>query len=317
MIVVERAPALLTIQDRGWRSTRALGLPVSGAMDTWALRLGNAIVGNEDGAAALEWALGAGVLTFECATAIALTGATLAASIGGAPLSPYERVAVPRGASLRVEGVIEGRFAYLAVAGGIATPPLLGSRSTYLPTALGGLDGRPLRTGDRLPVGVHPSLSSGSRAFTLPGALRPDYDATHVRLVPWVQYDSDESAFAESLFSVADESDRMGYRLVVDGGTPARRPQLLPSEGACAGVVQLPESGDPIVLMADGPTVGGYGKLGVVASADLPIVAQRAPRTQLRFTAVRVERAQQLLRRREVDIHTARTLSRETRSGGP
>lgn len=309
MILVARAPALLTVQDRGWRTSRALGLPVSGAMDPWALRLGNALVGNEDGAAALEWALGAGRLRFEEAAMIALTGATLEASLeDGSSLAPYERIAVPRGATLRVEGVTTGCFAYLAVAGGIATPLLLGSRSTYLPTSLGGLDGRALRPGDRVPIGAHHAPARGATPFSLPAGLLPAYDASHVRLVPGPQRDPHESELLAALYTVGDESDRMGYRLT--GGAPrARLPQLLPSEGACAGAVQLPESGDPIVLMADGPTVGGYAKVGVVIGADLPILAQRVPRAQVRFTAVSVERAQQLFRRREVDLHTARALA--------
>lgn len=312
MIVIERAPALLTVQDLGWRQQLAMGLPRSGAMDRWALRLGNAIVGNADDAAALEWALGSGKLRFTRPCIFSLTGASLTAFLDGVPVPPYHAIAAAAGAHLRVDGVSLGRFAYVAVHGGIDVPPVLGSRSTYLPTAIGGVQGRPLRTGDLVPLGHDHSPPSRGAGFALPDELRPAYSDV-VRVVrgpPDTALEHDVAGLTTHTFTVRGESDRMGYRL--GGATLAHRAQSRPSEGACVGAVQLPESGQPIVLMADGPTVGGYAKIAVVISADLPILAQRSERSSVRFHEVSVERAQQAYRRREVDIHTARELVRRT-----
>lgn len=310
MIVVERAPALLTVQDLGWRQQLAMGLPRSGAMDRWAFRLGNAIVGNADDAAALEWALGSGELQFARPCIFALTGASLTALLDGVPVAPYQATAAAAGASLRVDGLSSGRFAYVTVRGGIDVPAVLGSRSTYLPTALGGMQGRPLRTGDQVPLGQAHATSSRDSGFVLPDELRPAYSdiVRVVRGPPDTIPQDDVAGLTTHAFTVLGESDRMGYRL--GGATLARRPQTRPSEGACVGAVQLPESGQPIVLMADGPTVGGYAKIAVVISVDLPILAQRSERSPVRFREVSVERAQQAYRRREVDIHTARELVR-------
>jgi antagonist of KipI len=310
-ISVVHAPPFLTLQDGGRPGHRAAGVPPSGAMDPWALALANLLVGNAPGAAALEWALGAGAIRFEAPAVVALAGAEVDVSLGGEPAAPYRTLAADAGGVLAVERFVHGRFLYVAVRGGVDVPPLLGSRATYLPGRFGGLDGRRLRAGDRIPVGVTdaPAPRTG---FTLPEALRPAYAAPGgavLRLVCGPQAavldDAGWAEFLGAVYRVSRLSDRMGYRL--EGPAPvvgAVGTAALPSEPACPGAVQLPAGGMPIVLMVDGPTVGGYPKPAVVASADLSALAQRTPGEEVRFRLVTVEEAQKAYRRRAVELHT-------------
>lgn len=317
MITVVVAPPYLTVQDLGWRAYRAVGMPVGGAMDRWALQVANFVAGNAPDVAALEWALGGGALRFERDMAIAIAGASATATLRGAAVPACTTLVARRGDELRIERIDEGRFVYVAVRGGIAVPPLLGSRSTYLPARFGGLEGRRLAAGDRLPVGPAPVQPPPPEGFAVPSALRPRHDAARLRVIPGPQRSLVDAAewarFLDADFTVSVASDRRGYRLEgVLAPTPSA-PAALPSEPACPGAVQLPSGGAPIVLMPDGPTVGGYPKIAVVCAADLPVLAQRAPRTTVRFSEIDVREAQTLHRRRAIDLHTLAHLARSAR----
>ncbi len=287
MIEVVKAPPFATIQDLGWDTGRAIGLPRSGAMDPAALRFGNAVAGNPPGAAAIEWALGAGTLRFEEEALVVVAGRA-DVRLNDRAVAPGAPLAILRGSTLAITPHPGRRFVYVAVRGGIDVPAVLGSRSTYLPGGFGGHEGRRLKTGDRLAVGA-PGLEP---AGAVPA--RPEHPPAHTtepklrvtRGPQWNRFDAAaRDAFFAGRFTVSPASDRMGYRLSGPVIT-SRETATLPSEAACPGAVQIPDSGQPIVLMADGPTVGGYPKLAVVIDADLGLLAQRPPGAEVRFVEV-------------------------------
>ncbi len=294
MITVVKAPPYLTVQDLGWSDLRSSGMPVGGAMDREALAAGNLLVGNVRDAAAFEWALAGGTMRFERAYTLALTGAEVRATLGGRPVPMRTTVTAAAGESLSIDRIKKGRFLYIAVAGGLDVPPLLGSRSTYVPAGIGGYEGRRLKTGDAVPIGTPPTHAPRVGRVAPSSSLDEDDEAA-IRVVEGPQRrliaDDAWQAFLGSTFTVSPASDRMGYRLTAP--TPiVGAPADLPSEPACAGAIQLPPDGIPIVLMADGPTVGGYAKIAVVISADLPRVAQRNPGEMVRFRQISIAHAQ-------------------------
>jgi antagonist of KipI len=312
-----------TVQDLGRPAFQHAGIPGSGAMDVAACRAANFLVGNDDGAAVLEAALIGPTIVFDDEALIALTGGDLDASIDGWPVPRWHALHVPAGATLRFGRPAIGCRAYIAVSGGIDVPLVFGSRSTYLRAAFGGLEGRALRAGDRLAVGTPPPLArhiarslpvSGDRAtaarWSVSTTLRPSYrDEPTVRLVGGAHLnlldDASRQALYTARFRISSSSDRMGYRL--DGQSLSlRAPTELLSEGVTFGTVQLPPGGVPIILMADRQTTGGYPRIGEVASADLPLVAQLKPGDSLRFRSVAVEEAQRLIVQHEQDWVQAR-----------
>ncbi len=292
MIVVERAPPYLTIQDRGRFGYRSSGVPVAGAMDQWSFATANLLVGNDRNAAAFEWAIGVGTLRFETDTRIAMAGATVEATLDDTPVETGTAITVGAGQVLNVRRLIDLRFDYIAIAGGITCPEILGSRSTYLPATLGGIDGRRLKTGDRISIGD----SRMDREHDVPlKSIAPDFAAERLRFVPASANDAER--IARAMFRVSQMSDRMGYRLEAEGSVEPGA--SVTSEPVCPGTIQLPPDGQPIVLMADSPTIGGYRVYGTVISADVPILAQCMPGRRVTFVAVSPIDAQTELRRRE------------------
>jgi len=309
MIVVERAPPYLTIQDAGRFGYRSSGVPPAGAMDQWSLARANLFIGNQPGSAALEWAIGGGSLRFEHDTTVGLAGAEIDAVLDVEPVRGSGLLEIPSGQTLIVRGITARRFLYLAVRGGIHCPVVLGSRSTYLPAGFGGFEGRRLRSGDVLRVGetTSPQRHRDHRE-ELWGNGAPDYDAITIRVIARSSdmieqrhreggSDGDAELFARFIdrtYTVSAASDRMGYRLETGeplDGTGAS----ITSEPVCPGTIQLTPSGQPIVLMADAPTIGGYRIIGTVISRDLPIVAQASPGRTLRFEGISVRDAQAIL----------------------
>ena len=309
MITVAKAPPYLAVQDAGRTGFRAAGVPRAGAMDMFALCAGNLMVGNQPDAAALEWALGGGTLTFSTSVYFALVGATVRATIGGRSIPPCTTTAAEAGEQLVVEQLLTGRFMYVAISGGIEVPNLLGSASTYLPGHFGGFEGRLIRSGDNLTVGN--AQSSPPVGFHCAAELMPRYDSdtVHVTRGPQAEMFADESfrILSDGAHRVSAASDRTGYK--VDGPPIGSSPGALPSEAACPGAIQVPGDGHPIILMADAPTVGGYPKIAVVSEADLPIVAQHRPGETLRFEVITVEQSQKALRRRAADLNTIAQLA--------
>lgn len=295
MLIVDRAPPYLTVQDAGRFGYRASGVPQAGAMDQSSFALANIYAGNGRGAAALEWAIAGGSLRFEQSATIGLAGAEIDASIDELPVHGNQSVSVRTGQTLTVRGMTARRFLYVAVRGGVDCPLILGSRSTYLPASFGGIEGRRLRNGDIVSVGETP-IDAGADGPAIEEE-RPDYDAEAIRIIPRADNRADEmlTRFFDETYTVSAASDRMGYRLESDHPLDGSRASIT-SEPVCPGTIQLTLSGQPIVLMADAPTIGGYQIIGTVASRDLPIVAQSLPGRTLRFRSVSVAEAQALLK---------------------
>ncbi len=296
MITILKAPPFATVQDLGWRRGRSLGLPWGGAMDPELLILGNLLVGNRPGEAGIEWALGPGSVRFDRASRLAVCG-DARITLAGRDQVPWRALPAEPGDELRIEPGPAGRFVYLAIQGGIGTPPIAGSRSTYLPAGIGGMEGRRLAKGDRLPLGTtraEPPID----AIPMPvrGSAVPE-----LRVVRGPQAGRFDTAARDTLctseWTVLAASDRMGYRLSGPAIAPRER-ATLPSEAACPGAIQVPDGGEPIVLMPDGPTVGGYPKLAVVARADLALLAQCPPGRAVRFREVSPAEAREALHER-------------------
>ncbi|HEY9077688.1 MAG TPA: biotin-dependent carboxyltransferase family protein [Anaerolineaceae bacterium] len=275
---------LVTIQDEGRLAYQSFGVPVSGAMDWFALRVANRLVANPSHAAGLECL--AGSILLECEEDVLVAGAgcgcRLVVNDEEYPLWLAVRVRGGMQFGLKPSGEA-GCWGYLAIAGGIAVPPVMGSRSTFLRGKFGGLKGRALQAGDLIPLG-HPveniHLLAG-RNFS-PAAL-PGY-ANHVvvRVVESAQAANfsteDWNTFCSQEYQVSGQSDRMGYRLA--GALPLSLANAdVISEGMLPGIIQVPGNGQPIVMMSDCPTTGGYTKIAAVARADLPLLTQVEPGT--------------------------------------
>ena len=287
-----------TIQDAGRWGYQDRGVPVSGPMDRNAQRLANCLVGNALDAATLEATLLGPELRFEEPAVVAVTGADLGSSIDGkaAPLNMAHHVR--SGSVLRFGERRSGTRSYIAVDGGIDAPPVLGSRSTHAVSGLGGIEGRPLRPGDRVPLGWpnHPGYKPPSHLWRKPlkFALRADRSIRGARLraIRGPQdYYFDESTvnwLERTRFAVSPRSDRMGYRLAPDATvTPNREPRIpvgsMISDATFMGGIQIPPSGEPILLMADRQTTGGYPQIATVITADLPLAGQLAPGDSIEF----------------------------------
>ncbi len=300
MIEIVRAGPLATVQDLGRHAWRDRGVSRCGALDDVALAAGNLLLGNAADAAGLEFTLGGATLRFHADGWIALTGTDAEASLDGRPLRPGWRCAVRAGQQLQLAAPRERMRSYVCMSGGIATPAALGSRSTDLKARFGGLDGRALRDGDRLPLGPP------ARLPLKPAGLRlPDWTPT-VRVLPGPEYAEFDTASREALlasgWTVTPQSNRMGYRLAGPVLTRERGGEL-PSHGVLPGVVQVPPSGQPIVLLADAQTTGGYPKIAVVIRADLWKLAQLRLGATLRFVPCSPEEALAALRERQRDLH--------------
>ncbi len=284
------------VQDVGRPSFQRFGVSISGAMDAEALLLGNRLGGNGSEAAAVEVLLGNAEFEFSSQAIFAVTGGDLAPTLDGEPLPMWQSVTAFPGERLKFGIASEGVRAYVCVAGGIATDPVLGSRSTHAGSKLGGLRGRPLEAGDELPLG-QPGADAAS-GLRVPASLLLGhaYDFT-VRVIRGPQEDSFTEAgvktFYSSTYTVTERSDRQGLRL--DGPQVEARGGRhdIVSDAVVAGSIQVPGDAKPIVLMADRQTTGGYAKIAVAASIDLPLLAQAAPGARVRFVQTTVHEAQE------------------------
>lgn len=290
-IEVLRAGMYTTVQDRGRVGRRAEGVPVSGAADPWALRLANLLVGNNEEAAGLELTFVGPELRFSHDTVIALGGAEFDGLPGWRPIR------VIAGTTVKLGAARQGCRGYLAVAGGIGVVPVMGSRSTCVSAGFGGYGGRVLRDGDVLPTtGVVRSLRGSWR---LDHRMLPAYSTEPwVRVVRGAEAGEFRRDWLEAGYTVSRQSDRMGVRLT---GAPLPRDTTrdLVSSPVAAGTVQVPPDGQPIVLLADAQTIGGYPQIAHVVTVDLPLVAQLRPGEAVRFREVSLAEARALAVARE------------------
>jgi biotin-dependent carboxylase-like uncharacterized protein len=310
---VVAAGPMTSLQDAGRLGFQRYGVSPSGAMDRLALAAAKALVGNAPGAAAIEFMLLGGSFAVEEGEArIAVMGAPCAVSVDGQGVPPATSVRVRAGQMIAIGAAHAGVYAYLAVAGGFGVAPDLGSLSLHRRAGIGGVEGRPLAPGDRLPLNVERSDDTPDLARDAVG-LEPD---APVRVVLGPQDDLFTSeglaTFAASTYTVTQEADRMGYRLAGPKIAHAQGYNIV-SDGIVSGSVQVPGSGEPIVMMADRQTTGGYPKIATVVSADLRLLAQRRPGQAVRFEIIAMRDAQELARERARTIASLATSVRPVR----
>jgi antagonist of KipI len=296
-LIAVRAPGLLTtVQDLGREGFGPMGISPSGAADPIALRLGNRLVGNAEGAAGLEMTLLGGTFVFQNGAVFALTGADLGTTLDGVAVPLWTSVEANEGQILRTGATRSGARCYLCVAGGIDEEPFLGSLSTHLLSGLGGHESRALRKGDSLKIGA--AKRRFQKRTVARKALERLQPRKRLRATPGPQCDSfseiAKKAFYSNVYRVAEESDRMGLRLE---GTPLpidSHGEMI-TEGVSLGALQITPAGLPIILFVEQQTTGGYAKIANVISADFCSLGQLRPRDEIRFELVDWETARQLL----------------------
>ena len=283
-------PGLLTtVQDRGRWGYQALGVSVAGPMDPVSYRMANAMAGNPADAAAIEVTLVGPELMFEDERLVGVAGAEFELDVDRRPAVSTGAFLVPAGASLRFGKRVRGTRAYVAVSGGIATQPVLGSRATHLTSGMGGVEGRALAAGDRLPCGtpVRPTRTVAGRSFSASMIPAPPDGGARVRVLPGPQSDRFTAGALEALqsapYRIAPSSNRMGFRLHGPPLEHSRGADVI-SDATPLGVLQVPASGQPILLMADRQTSGGYPKVATVITADIGLAGQLGPGDTIVFT---------------------------------
>ena len=306
---------LTTVQDAGRTGYAAQGYRACGAADSYAYRLGNALIGNAPGAAVLECTLRGAALQFESDTVFALTGAESSATLDGAPVPYYAPLFAKAGSTLQMGMAPAGLRSYLAVSGGIATLPVLGSRATDLKCRIGGFEGRKLAKGDTLPTGQCDTAAlwqkitarqlarplRDKRIITAPHPVRVQGTQTLplLRAVPGPQDAAFTTAglqtFTHGIYKLTPNCDRMACKLAGPAIEMKHGADIL-SDGIAAGSVQISADGQPIVMLADHQTTGGYAKIATVISADLPVLAQLRPGQAVAFTFVTPAQAIQAAR---------------------
>ncbi len=322
MIQVLKPGLLTTVQDLGRIGYQQYGIVVGGALDTFAARVANLVVGNEDNAAVLELAQTGPELKFSSDTLLAWTGGDFDARLGGQPLPRDRAVRVAAGESVNFGVARSGLRAWVAIAGGIDVPLVMGSRTTYRRAGIGGHQGRPLVAGDELKT-----FAAGDRASAMLAALKTaEKRATTWTVRPetlgkqapagvvramrgpewdWFSEDAQRDFFSAD-WQATKEADRMGVRLQ-GPGLVLVKPREMISAAVNTGVVQVPPSGHPIVLLPSRQSVGGYPRIAAVAGVDIGRFTQLRPGEKVRFEKITLSVAQELWLARERDLGRVRT----------
>lgn len=297
-IKVVRPGLLSTVQDAGRLAYQRFGVSVSGAMDRFSFDVANLLVGNDPGEAVLEVTLLGPALELLDDCAFAITGGDLSPLLNGSPAPMWQCLFAPKGSTLSFGALRAGARGYIAFAGGIDVPVVMGSRSTNAKAGIGGFEGRPLKAGDLLPINRTGVRADALPLLAVPAARRPQYPARQVLRVvlgPQDDYFTPEgiATLSAATYTVSKECDRMGYRLEGDPILHKTGADII-SDGIAPGSVQIPGNGQPIILMADRQTTGGYTKIATVISADLPKVAQAKAGDTFCFEVVAIEQAQEI-----------------------
>lgn len=313
-------PGLSTsVQDLGRIGFQQYGVVVGGVMDEIAARIANVLIGNKEEDAVLELTLMGPTLLIQKDTVISICGADLSAKIDRVPVPLWKPIFVKEGSILHFGRPQKGCRAYLAIAGGMDVPLIMGSRSTYVRGGFGGYQGRALQEGDVLTQNPYKSKKTtclmdylgrkiSSTPFhtvhwTVSSKIKPMYDKNpEIHFIKGPQFDQfsvkSKQRFVTEHYQVTSKSDRMGYRLSGTALELTSQVELL-SEAVTMGTIQVPNDGQPIILMADRQTIGGYPKMGFVASIDFPVLAQVMPGEKLTFKEITINEAQRLLIERE------------------
>jgi antagonist of KipI len=295
-----------TVQDLGRAGQLRYGIPPSGPVDRFAFVVANRLVGNADGAAALECTLIGPRFEVDAAGAVAVTGADMSVTVNGAEAPRWATIALKAGDVVKLGPARAGVRSYIAFTGGLDVPLVLGSRSTYVRGRLGGLDGRALRRGDTPRVLSGPALVRPRRVARRALPDYPGEDAIRVVLGPQADRFTDAGVrvLLGSAYEVLPQSDRMGARLSGPRIEHARGHDII-SDGIALGSIQVPGDGQPIVLLVDRQSTGGYTKVATVCSCDVGRIGQTRPGQSLRFQAVAVAEAHRLLRESDAVLATA------------
>jgi len=301
LLKVKRPGLLTTIQDLGRFGYQQYGIVASGVMDTFSMQIANLLVGNNRADAVIEVSLSGP--TFEALDdmIIAICGGNLSPMIDGEKIEMWRSFLLKRGQTLSFGEPISGARAYLSIAGGIDTPTIMGSKSTYLKASIGGFHGRALQKGDIIEgLGLFEKRRVGRKINHEDIPKYQDTVQVHVVIGPHEDSFTDDALtrFFSSEYKITPQSDRMGYRL---SGTSIEHKQEseIISDAIPFGGIQVPANGQPIILMSDRQTTGGYPRIGTVISVDLPYLAQAKPGQTVQFIDISVEEAQKLYRQRE------------------
>ncbi len=293
---------LTSIQDFGRYGYQKFGMPVSGAMDAHSLQIANWLVGNKRNEACFEITYLGAEIEFQTETTIAIAGAMMHATLNGKPIRMHASIAIKSGDVLVMGAVVKGMRAYLAISGGILVPEVMGSRSTYLRGKIGGFKGRKIENGDVIEIGNN----TNSAYKEVPAPLLFIYPKVQtIRVLKGTEIDrfTDEGfkTFLNSEYTVSNENDRMGYRLSGPAIKHKDGADII-SSGIVNGSIQIPGHGEPIIMMADHQTVGGYTKIANVITVDLPILAQMKAGDKIKFKEIKLEEAQYLLAKEKENI---------------
>ncbi|WP_042474792.1 5-oxoprolinase subunit C family protein [Bacillus ndiopicus] len=294
-ITVIKPGLFSTVQDNGRYASQQYGIIVSGAMDMLSYRIGQLLLQQENGAA-IEITVVGPTLRFDVDTVIAITGANFSPILNGQPCPMWRPVPIKAGSILKCATAQVGARGYIAVKHGIQVPLVLESRSTYLRAKLGGFNGRALQKGDVLPITSSNIVKSNyfihSEDFI---SFSNDVMIRVTVGTEWASFtEESKQLFLLTPFQLSKDADRMGYRLQSDICLTHSLQKDLISEAVTFGTIQVPPSGQPIILMADRQTTGGYPKIAQVIQADLPKLAQLQPMATIRFTVISLEQAQEI-----------------------
>lgn len=305
-MLVEAPGLFTTVQDLGRLGFGPLGVSASGAADGVALRLGNLLLNNPPGAAAIEMTLTGGIYSFPNGAELAITGADFAPTLDGVPVEQWQVIHVDPGQALRLDRTRDGARCYLCVAGGFVVSSFLGSSSTHTLSGLGGFEGRALKRGDALQIGV--GTMTKFRYRIRPDVLAQLRPRKLLRVTEGLQSDwfdeNTRAAFYHARYSVTEETNRMGLRLQ-GPAVPLATMRTMLTEGAPLGAVQVPESGQPLILFVEQQTTGGYPKIANVITVDMSSVGQLRPRDEVQFELVTFEHARELLDEQELLLSSA------------
>lgn len=293
-----------TIQDLGRPGFYNVGIPITGGMDQYALRMANLLVGNPEGDAVIECALLGPVIEFQCDTVVAVTGGVAVPKLNNAEMPLNASFEVKAGDTLSFGFMLEGARIYIAVSGGIDVPMVLGSRSTYPIGAFGGFEGRALKAGDTIKIGTPVKAATAGKTAPEELIIKP-LKEQKIRVLPGLynyrlKPESEEAFYADT-WSVGTEADRMGYRFA--GGRHLQFKDRTPPFGAGSdpsnivdagypyGSIQVPGGQEPIILHRDAVSGGGYAQIGTVISPDMDLIGQMQPNYKARFIKVTMEEA--------------------------
>lgn len=315
--IVEKPGFLTTVQDLGRFGYRHLGVPVSGSIDPWALRAANLLTGNKPGSACLEMTLTGPTLRFLQDCLIAITGADIEPKINGRPAPMWECIFLKTGDILTFGHCRRGCRSYLAFAGGIDVPLVLGSRSTLLAAGFGGYGGRSLIAGDIIEI-FNPGEECAGSGEKYPAHLRPAYPSEiRVRVIKGINSDcfsaEEYEKFYRESFKVTVRYNRMGCILEAGAAVIPKTPAVAESFPVTPGTVQVPPSGKPVVLLNDAQSTGGYPQIATVITADLWRVGQAVAGDLISFEETSLEEAHRLLEMKHLTVSMIDSSSMELR----